>query len=244
MLEIAKIIQEAAEAMKHLGKSSEEIGSIIEVIDGIAEQTNLLALNAAIEAARAGEAGKGFSVVADEVKNLAERSAGATKEITQLIKGIQQKTKTAVGAIGVGNERVTKGNHLAQAASEAIQKMVESVEIISKELDQINVVTHTQAQKSYSIVQDVATLEEQVNQVAKATQEQTIGVNEITRSIAKIAEISQITTEQLQHIAENSRKGSDAIESISANAPEELDHLAHKLQESVGKFKLKQEETD
>ena len=112
MMEIAKMMESANSVMNNLGKSSEEIGSIIEVIDGIAEQTNLLALNAAIEAARAGEHGKGFSVVADEVKNLAERSANATKEIATLIKGIQAETQKAIVAIEEGNEKDRgKGNN-------------------------------------------------------------------------------------------------------------------------------------
>lgn len=124
MQEIGDVIQQASTVMQNLGKSSDEIGSIIEVIDDIAEQTNLLALNAAIEAARAGEHGKGFSVVADEVRKLAERSASATKEIASLIKGIQAETSDAIKAIEVGERKVENGYKLSNRASGAIEKIV------------------------------------------------------------------------------------------------------------------------
>jgi len=104
--DISEVIHRAEDVINGLGKSSEKIGSIIEVIDDIAEQTNLLALNAAIEAARAGEHGKGFAVVADEVRKLAERTATATKEISELIKGIQGETSQAIKAIEVGTKRL------------------------------------------------------------------------------------------------------------------------------------------
>ena len=84
--------------IQNLGKRSEEIGSIVEVIDEIADQTNLLALNAAIEAARAGDAGRGFAVVAEEIRKLAERSMEATKEIANVIKQVQSETETAIKA--------------------------------------------------------------------------------------------------------------------------------------------------
>src|SRR6185369_8085820 len=96
MNRIRSNVQETAKKIKRLGESSQQIGEIVKLIDDIADQTNMLALNAAIQAAMAGEQGKGFSVVAEEVRRLAERSAGATREIASLVKSIQDDTAEAV----------------------------------------------------------------------------------------------------------------------------------------------------
>src|SRR5208283_5209068 len=113
MRRIADVVKQSAGTVLELGKSSDQIGEIVGVIDDIADQTNLLALNAAIEAARAGEQGRGFAVVADEVRKLAERTTKATKEIASMIKKIQMDTEYAVGAMEEGTKQVDDGIKLA-----------------------------------------------------------------------------------------------------------------------------------
>ncbi|TAE25032.1 MAG: methyl-accepting chemotaxis protein [Candidatus Kapaibacterium sp.] len=114
---VAEVVMRSAQTIEALGKSSEQIGEIVQVIEEIADQTNLLALNAAIEAARAGEQGRGFAVVADEVRKLAERTQKATKEIGTTIRQIQHDTNKAVESINQGTQEVNTGK---QAAAQAV----------------------------------------------------------------------------------------------------------------------------
>lgn len=123
MERIAETVNESSSIITTLGQSSEEIHSIIQVIKSIAEQTNLLALNAAIEAARAGEQGRGFAVVADEVRNLAARTAQSTQEITGMIERIRSGTAQAVNSMQTGVERVSDGVSLARQAGDSINEI-------------------------------------------------------------------------------------------------------------------------
>src|SRR5271155_3773337 len=119
MRSIANAVRETAAKVQELGIRSDQIGRIIGVIDDIADQTNLLALNAAIEAARAGEQGRGFAVVADEVRKLAERTTSATKEVAQMVQGIQAGTKTAVAAMREGTQQVQQGVETTSRAGDS-----------------------------------------------------------------------------------------------------------------------------
>ena len=141
---VRSAVLKSAEQVQALGTSSQEIGQIVDAIDDIASQTNLLALNAAIEAARAGEHGKGFTVVAAEVRKLAERSSSETKEITQRINAIQQQVADVVTAMAVGSSEVEKSAGLGRQAGDALQQILSVVEetavqavSISASVDQI-----------------------------------------------------------------------------------------------------------
>ncbi len=117
---IAQELAQVADSIGALSAQSERINSIVQVIRGIAEQTNLLALNAAIEAARAGEQGRGFAVVADEVRNLAARTAQATVEINDVVQQNMELAQQAVSGMSGGREKAEQGVELANRAGEVM----------------------------------------------------------------------------------------------------------------------------
>ncbi len=168
---IADIVVESANTIQELGKSSDQIGEIIKVINDIAEQTNLLALNAAIEAARAGEQGRGFAVVADEVRKLAERTTKATKEIETMIKQIQRDTNGAVEAIQEGTREVEKGKELAEKAGTSLNEIIDNSDKVSEIITQLAVASEQQAATSESISKNVEAINNVTHQSAQGTQQ-------------------------------------------------------------------------
>ncbi len=167
---IADSVQGTARKMEELGKSSLQIGRIAGVIDEIADQTNLLALNAAIEAARAGEHGRGFAVVADEVRKLAEGTTSATKEIAQMIKSIQDGTKTAVGAMQEGSTQVEVGVKFTGRAGESLKQIIEMSERVGEMIVQIATAATEQSKASDEINQNMERIATLVNESADGAQ--------------------------------------------------------------------------
>ena len=171
MNKIASVVQDSAATIQALAKSSDQIGEIISVIDDIADQTNLLALNAAIEAARAGEQGRGFAVVADEVRKLAERTTKATKEITDMIKGIQSDTKGAVVSMEQGIHEVEGGRQLADKAGESLNAILDFSQRLQDMIQQIASAAEEQSSASEQIARNVES-------IANVTKENAAGIEQ------------------------------------------------------------------
>jgi methyl-accepting chemotaxis protein len=176
---IAKSIKESADDIEELGKGSELIGDVVNVIDDIAGQTNLLALNAAIEAARAGEHGRGFAVVADEVRKLAEKTASSTKEIGEMIKGIQGNTGKTIKSLETWKKDVDLGIEQASEAGDALQMIVVSVNSVTEKVQQIAAAAEEQSNTGHSVTANVESVAGISEQTAEAAQKSSDAVNEL-----------------------------------------------------------------
>lgn len=179
MNEIRTFIQDTSKRIKRLGESSQEIGEIVALITDITEQTNVLALNAALQATAAGEAGRGFTVIAQEVQRLAEKSAEASKQISELIITIQGDTQDAIAAM----ERSTLGVMQGAKRSDAAGQALEEIEGVSKQLAQLvtNIFDATNIQ-TRSAHQVVANMEE----ILHITRQNTEGTRQTTTSVKQI----------------------------------------------------------
>ncbi len=189
MKDIAGVVSQSAQNMEKLGESSTKIGEIISVIDDIADQTNLLALNAAIEAARAGEQGRGFAVVADEVRKLAERTTEATKQIADMIKGIQAETQNAVKVMNIGNQEVTNGIQLADKAGKSLQEIVLSSQDVQMMINQIAVASEEQSSTSEEIAKNVQSINQVTNESAKRIQDIAESSDNLARMIETLNDL-------------------------------------------------------
>lgn len=192
--EIAGVVTDAAGVVEKLGDSSAEIGEIVQVIEEIADQTNLLALNAAIEAARAGDQGRGFAVVADEVRKLAERTAQATKQISQTIKQIQSDTNRAVNRMQKGDAEVQQGLTLAKQAGEALDQIVSGTHEVGTMVKTSTEAMELQSTAANSVAQNI-------QQMSESVEETTTGLDEIalsTRHLRTIAEQLQSVVNQFE----------------------------------------------
>lgn len=181
---IAHSVGKVNESIQNLGELSEKIGNIIDVITGIADQTNLLALNAAIEAARAGEQGRGFAVVAEEVRKLAEQSAGAAREIGQLITQIQTGVEGAVKAMENGASEVEEGVRLASGAGTALEDIVQAVD------------------QNITLVEEIT---QGARQTSEGTQQLSASNEQVTSTIQQVA----ASTQELSELAARLQKAVD-----------------------------------
>jgi methyl-accepting chemotaxis protein len=167
--------------MSALGRKSEDIGRIMNVISDIADQTNLLALNAAIEAARAGDAGRGFAVVADEVRKLAEKTMTATREVGEAIRGIQDGARETVGEVERTVEDIEAATGLARSSGLVLEDIVRLVVEATDQVRSIATASEEQSAASEEISRSV----EEVNVISRETSE---AMNQSARAVGELAE--------------------------------------------------------
>ena len=180
MHEIREQIQETSKRIKRLGESSQEIGEITELISDITEQTNVLALNAAIQAASAGEAGRGFSVVAEEVQRLAERSAGAAKQIGALVRTIQTDTHDAVAAMEKSTQGVVEGAKLSDAAGAALSDISRVSNRLAELIQGISFATELQATSANGVAHNMQHILSVTENTQDGTQQTAGSIRQLT----------------------------------------------------------------
>lgn len=254
--------QEMSAAIRNLQLQTENIGKFLNVIDEVAGQTNLLALNAAIIAAQAGEHGKGFSVVAGEIKELADRTASSTHEIHEIVKALQSESKVAVNAIEVGNSRVEEGVHLSVSAHNALTKIVDSIgrstqrtrllaDVIEEQAKGVKKVTTSMEQVNQIVVQIVKTTGDQsagseyITQATSRMKEITLNLQNMAQThstwMKKVKETLQESSDQAQKIADATSdqkgKSEEVIHSIS-----QIKKVTHETVDSIGKMGFEVEE--
>ncbi|MCY9758617.1 methyl-accepting chemotaxis protein [Paenibacillus alvei] len=209
MKSINQSVHTTESAVEQLLDHSLQIEKIIDVITNIAGQTNLLALNASIEAARAGESGRGFSVVAGEVRKLAEQSSESAKQIAELISVMQNSTQETVNAMGYVRQEVASGMKVVAQAGQMFEHIM-------------------------ALVQQVTG---QVQETSAATEEMSAGTEEITASVDEMAKVATDASSAVQSVVAASEEQLASVETISASI-EQLKQMAEELQMMVNRFRL------
>lgn len=209
MNNIKTSIEEVARGIDNLNSISNEIDDILEIINNIANQTNLLALNAAIEAARAGESGRGFSVVADEIRDLAEESVNSASKIRDLIEEIKSETEDASLKMKEGTQEIETGEETVKSAREAFTNIKDKIEEVNRGIKEATQVIITVTEDS----------------------------EEIARNLDNIASISEETSANSEEVAASSQEQIAYIEEMSSLA-ESFAEMAEELNQLIRKFEL------
>ncbi|MEK7433104.1 MAG: methyl-accepting chemotaxis protein [Cyanobacteriota bacterium] len=190
MNDISTIVNETLQKVSALGKSTQQINEVSSFINAIASQTNLLALNTAIEAARAGEHGRGFSVIADEVRKLAEKTSFSSTEIMSMIKIVQNQTNDLITIMNKANDKVFNGIKLANRAGETLEKIVITSEDLLKLIDHVSMSSKEQANTSKEVVKNILEIESVSNKAVNNILKISDSVNDLNKLSTTLKDIS------------------------------------------------------
>jgi methyl-accepting chemotaxis protein len=195
MAEISVTVDRASGTIQELGRQSEQISAVVQVIKEVADQTNLLALNAAIEAARAGEQGRGFAVVADEVRKLAERTTQSTSDIARMIAAIQQSSLAAVDGMQNVVAQVNQERTLTESAGEQITGIGRDTQQVAAAISDIAEALREQSSASNDIalhVESVAQMTEENNAATERTAESAQRVNQLAGQVLETLAVYKV----------------------------------------------------
>lgn len=220
-------IREATDAAENvirgLGARTHEIGGILDVIDDVADETGLLALNAAIIAAQAGEQGKAFSVVADEIKELADRVLASTKEIGSLIRAVQEESENAIGAIEAGSASVMSGVDLSAEAGRTLEEITVASRESGSRITEIVASVREQTKAAAHVASLMERVRESAEEIGSAGNEQTRGNEIVYESALTMREVAQ----QVRRTTEDQARGFGRIR-------ESVDGMQNTVNQIVG----------
>ena len=232
-IEGMEAIREATDAaervIRGLGSRTLEIGGILDVIDDVADETNLLALNAAIIAAQAGEQGKAFSVVADEIKELADRVLASTKEIGGLIRSVQEESENAIGAIEAGSQSVMSGVDLSAEAGRTLEEITDASRQNGVRIGEIVSSVREQTKAAGHVVELMERVRDSAEEIATASSEQDQGNEIIYRSALTMREVAQ----QVRRTTEEQSHGFDRIRESVEGVRSTVEHITGSLREQA-----------
>lgn len=189
MLQIRTDSVAVVDSVAKLTKRVERIGTVVDIIDEIADRSDLLALNAALEGSRAGEAGKGFSIVAAEMRRLAENVLESTKEIKSLISEIRESTQAAAEAAEASKRATDEGERLGSMATQAVDGILSGTQETSDAGRVINLATQQQRTATEQVVTSMGEIEDVTRQTAQASSQATAAAAELTQLAARLAEL-------------------------------------------------------